>query len=93
LACCDEKGFVELNPQMVAHLLGGKIEQVTDAIEYLCQPDDQSRTRTEDGRRLIREGQFIYRIVNHDKYRAMRNQEERRAYQRNWIRNKRHSKE
>ena len=85
----DEKGFVELNPKMLSGVLGASIDEVETAIKYLCLPDEESRTDCEEGRRLIREGQFMYRLVNYEKYRAIRDREARREYQREWARKKR----
>lgn len=71
---------VELNPQLLASILGTTQDDVATAIGKLCAPDPNSRSKEEDGRRLIKEGQFAYRVVNHAAYRDIRNDEERRAY-------------
>lgn len=74
---------VELNPRLLAAVIGEcTAEQVEKAIEKLCSPDEASRSKEEDGRRLIREGQFAYRVVNHQKYKEIRNEDDRRAYNR-----------
>lgn len=75
-------GAIELNPPFVAAVLGTTAERVTDAIAYLCQPDPKSRSLSNMGRRLAHEGGFQYRVINHAKYRAIRNEEDRRAYNR-----------
>jgi hypothetical protein len=75
-------GQVELNSALLSAVLGCEKGQVEKAIEYLCAPDDNSRTDDEDGRRLIREGQFAYRVVNHGKYRQIKNEVDRREYNR-----------
>lgn len=75
-------GFVELNPVMVAAVLGGTPGEVVKALEYLSRPDTQSRSREEDGRRMVKEGQFQYRIVNWDHYQRIRNERDRREYNR-----------
>jgi len=62
----------------LAFILGEPEEDVESAIAYLCSPDPKSRTETEDGRRLIRLGEFAYRVVNGPKYRAIRDEERRR---------------
>lgn len=77
------KGQVEINPAIVAFVIGditaGDVER---CVEYLCAPDEKSRSRIVEGRRLVREGEFAYRVVNHDLYRGMRNEDDRREYNR-----------
>ena len=68
---------VELNPKLLAFIIGEKEEVIEKAIRKLCAPDPHSRTKEEDGRRLIRLGEFDYRVVNGAKYIAIRDEEER----------------
>jgi hypothetical protein len=89
LATADEKGCVELNPKLLSAQLGAPAETMQEAIDYLCQPDPDSRSKAEEGRRLVREGQFLFRVVNHAKYCGIRNREDRRRYQREWDRKNR----
>ena len=76
------KSTIEVNPLLVGAVLGVSPDRVRTAIEFLCAGDQQSRTQTDDGRRLIHEGAFQYRVVNHSHYRAIQNEDERRAYNR-----------
>ena len=69
---------VELNPKLLALILGEKESDVLKTIEFLCSPDPTSRTKEADGRRLIRVGQFDYQVVNGPKYLAIRHEENRR---------------
>jgi hypothetical protein len=73
---------VELNPVMLAATLGTTPNRIESAIAYLCASDPRSRSKVEEGRRLIREGEFAYRVPTFDAYRSIRNEEERRAYNR-----------
>lgn len=73
---------VELNPVLLSAILGEKQEDVQAAIDWLCQPDTRSRTKDHDGRRLIKLGEFDYRVVNGKKYRDMRDEEQRRSQNR-----------
>jgi len=75
-------GELELNPRYVSVLVGMSPEEVASAIEVLCAPDPASRSKVEEGRRLVRTGEFSYRLPNWAAYRAVRNEEERRAYNR-----------
>lgn len=73
---------VELNPKLLAMIIGEDEAAVERTINQLCEPDPESRSKEEGGRRLIRLGQFDYRVVNGDKYLAIKNEEERREYNR-----------
>ncbi len=75
-------GVLEINPKMLAFTLGGKESEIEEALEYLQQPDPESRSKLEDGRRIIREGQFQYRLVNWEYYQQIRNEDDRREYNR-----------
>jgi hypothetical protein len=93
VANADAEGFVELNPALLAALIGDPRERIEQAIEHLCAADPHSRTPDEDGRRLVQEGQFLFRIVNYAKYRGQRDAEGRREYMRAYMadyRDKRH---
>ncbi len=72
------KDLVELNPVLLAFVLGEPIERICDAIETLCSPDPKSRTKEEDGRRLIKEGEYLYRVVNARRYDQEANEYSRR---------------
>jgi hypothetical protein len=73
---------VELNPGIIAFLIGMKESVVEDKIKQMCEPDLKSRTRDEDGKKLVKLSVYVYRVVNGDYYRKIRNEQERREYQR-----------
>lgn len=75
-------GTVEVNPLFVSAVLGATPERVNVAMNVLCSPDAASRSGAENGRRLCHEGAFQYRVVNHAHYRMMRNEDDRRGYNR-----------
>ncbi len=75
-------GTIELNPKKVSDTLGGTMEDVQKAITFLMSPDPKSRWKTHGGRRLVKEGEFQYLIPSWDFYHAIRNEEERREYNR-----------
>lgn len=77
-----KRGFIEINPKLLAFTLGGTEEEVRKALDFLQQPDENSRSKLEEGRRLVKEGQFQYRIVNWQHYDEIRNEIERRDYNR-----------
>ena len=73
---------VELNPRLLAGVIGTSPERIQAAIAILSSPDPNSRTKDHEGRRLIREGEFAYHVPNFLTYRSIRNEEDRRAYNR-----------
>jgi len=75
-------GVIEINPVALANTLGGTEEQIEKALRYLTRPDPKSRTKAEEGRRLIKEGQFQYRVVNWEKYQQIKDAKKLREYNR-----------
>lgn len=82
-------GHVEINPALLKTVIGMSEKRVNAAIEYLCAPDHNSRTEDEDGRRMVREGKFLYRVVNHLHYRGMANRADKQESDRVRIAGKR----
>jgi hypothetical protein len=83
IANAGPKGILEINPALLAAMIGEPVEAIETALAFLQAPDPRSRSDAEQGRRLIHEGAFTYRVVNHAQYRAARDAEERREYKRN----------
>jgi hypothetical protein len=73
-------GVVELNPKLLAFVLGSGEAEILSAIEYLSHPDPGSRSKAEEGRRLIREGEYQYRMVNWQLYDGIKSQAALREY-------------
>ena len=92
IANSDAKGYAEINPRMIAATLGGTPTEVQSAIDYLSSSDENSRNPDEEGRRIVREGQFMYRIVSYMRYRDVRNAEAKKEYDRNYRREQRAQK-
>jgi hypothetical protein len=76
----DEQGYVELNPRMLADTIGEDEVSISAAITQFEKPDPNSRFKAEQGRRLVREGQFLYRVPSAPEYRKIWNREHRREY-------------
>lgn len=74
----EHGGVVRLNPLLLAAILGEPLERVEAAMEVLTSPDPKTTTPGDDGRRLVRIGQFDYRVVNYVKYFGIRNEEDKR---------------
>ena len=73
---------VSLNARLLETIIGEPQSEIEKAIEFLCKPDPSSRTKKEDGRRLVRLGEFDYQVVNGAKYTAIRDEERRREQNR-----------
>ncbi len=69
---------VELNPKLLAFMIGESEAVITKAIEFLCEVDPKSRTPDEGGRRLVKIGTYDYWVVNGKKYLEIRDEESRR---------------
>jgi hypothetical protein len=70
--------IVELNPKLLGPILGESPKDVEKAIERLCAPDPESRTKEMEGRRLEDLGAFLYRVINGAFYRSIKNEEQRK---------------
>ncbi|NIQ92409.1 MAG: hypothetical protein GWN93_26890 [Deltaproteobacteria bacterium] len=73
---------VELNPRLLSVVLGGPEKDIVRAIDSFCAADPMSRSNKQDGRKLIKVGQYMYHVVNYAEYRAIRHEDDRRAYNR-----------
>ncbi len=80
---------VELNPRIVATILGEPVEKIEEAIERLCSPDKHSRSPEHEGRRLVLEAPFLYHVVNAAKYNSLKDEDARREYMRLYMKSKR----
>src|SRR5256885_10733002 len=79
------EGYVEVNPKLLAFTLGGPQQDpkvIEDALEFLQRPDPDSRSKKEDGRRIVKEGEFQYRLGNWAEYNRIRTEADRREYNR-----------
>lgn len=72
LSIADMHGFVDVpNERSLARVLNLPLDYVQRALGVLMSPDEGSRTETEEGRRVLREGSG-WRCVNYEKYRDYR---------------------
>jgi hypothetical protein len=89
LVLADPEGMVDMTPQAIAARTSIPLDIIKRGIEFLEQPDHDSRSDREEGRRikLISEDRsWGWQIVNYEHYRKLRSEEERREYLRNWKR-------
>lgn len=83
LALKDSRGFVPAAIPGLANAARVSVEQCEAAVAKLESPDKYSRTEDHDGRRIKKvDGGWL--VLNHEKYRDKRSDEERREYQRRW---------
>jgi hypothetical protein len=73
---------VELNPKLIAFVLGEELEKVEGVIDEMCNPDKASRSKEKQGRKLVKIGEYAYQVVNGEAYRAIRDEERRREQNR-----------
>lgn len=88
----DQDGVVDMTPEAISRRTTVPLEIVAKGLAALAQPDPDSRTPDEDGRRIVKLSDsraWGWRIVNYAKYRAIRTAEERRAYMRKYQRERR----
>ncbi len=66
---------VELNPELLRFMIGCDRAEIEEAIEKFCEPDAASRNKREEGRKLVKLGEYLYRVVNGADYIAIRKKE------------------
>jgi len=94
IVLADSEGCVDMTPGAIAARTSFPLETVKRGLAKLSEPDPNSRTDTEDGRRIVLlddHRDWGWRLVNYAKYREIRTAEERRAYWRKWKRDQRQS--
>ena len=88
LAKSDKHGIVEASVPGLADASRVSVEECRVALSSLASPDPDSRTKDHAGRR-IKEIEGGWLLLNHGKYRARLNADDRREYQRQWMAEKR----
>lgn len=95
LVLADSDGVVDMTAEAIARRTNVPLEQITAAIEFLAAPDPRSRTPHDEGRRLIPASlgrPWGWQIVNYHHYRAIRDEESRREYFREYRKKEREAK-
>ncbi len=83
LAMADARGAVYGSVPGLARRANVTLQEVEQALAAFTSPDAYSRTKDEDGRR-VEDVDGGWRLINHAKYSAVRNADERRDYKRKW---------
>lgn len=92
LVLADSDGVVDMTMEAISRRTNVPLKIVKKCIEELCKPDTKSRSHNDEGRRLKpldskREWGWI--IVNYEHYRNVRDEDARRAYFRDYMRQRR----
>jgi hypothetical protein len=85
LALSDRFGLVEASVPGLADMARVKREECEDALRVLSSPDPDSRTKDNDGRRIV-EADGGWRLLNHAKYREKMGADERRQRNAEYMR-------
>ena len=85
LAKADATGFVEASPSGLARLANLSREETDSALEELTSPDPDSKSKVADGRRVAIVPCGVC-VVNYEEYRKRRDDDERRGYMREYMR-------
>jgi hypothetical protein len=91
LAMADRQGRIFASVPGLAGRARVAIEATREALACFLAPDPDSRTKEFEGRR-VEEIDGGWRLLNHAKYREMRDEAERQVYQREWVKGKRRQK-
>lgn len=84
---CDLEGFVEAHPSILSAKTGIPLDRVRAALDLLQAPDPNSRSKAEEGRRIIplnADRIAGWKVVNYEYYRSLRKADDRREYQRRY---------
>lgn len=74
--------LVELNPEIIAFLIGMPQDRVQTAMGFLTAPDAKSRNKEHEGQRLVQRGEFEYYVPSAAYYRGVRSSDDLREYNR-----------
>lgn len=87
IVLADQDGVVDMTAEAISRETTVPLEIIQTGIEALEQPDPDSRTPDEAGRRILRLAEnrrWGWRITNYRRYRDMKREEDRRAYHRQY---------
>jgi hypothetical protein len=88
LAMSNKNGFVFASVPGLASIAHVSVAATRRALHKFQEPDPDSRTKDFDGRR-IEEVDGGWRLINYQKHRAIRDEEDRREYMKLFMRQKR----
>ena len=88
----DKNGVVDMTAEAIARHTTIPLEIIKVGLVHLQEPDPDSRSPDEDGRRIVLLSDhraWGWRVVNYGHYRKIRSEEERREYHRQYMRKRR----
>lgn len=83
LVLADSDGAVDMTAEAIARRTNVPVGEVVKYVKELCQPDEKSRSKLEEGKRLIpldSNRDWGWKIVNYKHYRKIRDEAARREY-------------
>jgi hypothetical protein len=86
LLLAGEDGVLDITADAISRRTNIPLEIVLEAIKNLSEPDPDSRSGAEEGRRLVLldpHRNWGWRIVNHQKYSVIKTREDKRTYDKN----------
>lgn len=89
LILSDPDGILDVTAASISRRTGIPLKIIHAGIDVLEKPDPNSRTPDEDGKRIVRldpHRSWGWRIVNHKKYKGIRNAQDRREYMQEYMR-------
>lgn len=94
LLLADSEGYLRISIPGLAKEARVSIDECRESIAALEAPDPDSQSKEEDGRRIIRldEEEPVWHIVNYQKYRSIRDDEQRKEYMREYMKEYRQRK-
>lgn len=96
LVLADSTGAVDMTIEAISRRTNVPAEEVVKYVKELCQPDNKSRSKLEEGKRLIpldSSRDWGWQIVNYTHYRKIRDEAARREYFRDKQREHRKKKD
>jgi hypothetical protein len=92
LVLADQNGVVDMTANAISRRTTIPLDIIKQGIDALLLPDPESRTPTEEGRRIVSlsDGRgWGWRVVNYGHYRQLKREEDRREYHRqHWQKRK-----
>lgn len=92
LVLADPQGIVDMTPEVIAARTTIPLEIIRIGVAALEEPDPESRSAEMEGRRIVRladHRSWGWQIVNYLQYRAIRDEQHRRDYMREYRRRRR----
>jgi len=83
LVLADPTGCVDMTLEAISRRTNVPFNEVEKYVTQLCQPDPKSRSKLEEGKRLVpldKNRDWGWKIVNYQHYRRLKDEEARRSY-------------